>query len=149
MSNSAVDPIKFEVIRNALIEATEEMTIALRRSAYSTNIKTQADFSCAFFDRQLRPVAQAFAQANHLGSLTILVPRVVISYGPEKLGLGEPFWSTIPIWAASTSTTSRLSRLSIMAMSALAMWQTWLTTWMWGVAHRPASARFARSIKKA
>ena len=38
------DPIKFEVIRNALIEATEEMTIALRRSAYSTNIKTRADF---------------------------------------------------------------------------------------------------------
>ena len=43
-----VDPITFEVIRNALLEATEEMTIALRRSAYSTNIKTRADFSCAF-----------------------------------------------------------------------------------------------------
>ncbi|MBI3942492.1 MAG: hydantoinase B/oxoprolinase family protein, partial [Chloroflexi bacterium] len=30
------DPVKFEVIRNALLEATEEMSIALRRSAYST-----------------------------------------------------------------------------------------------------------------
>ena len=66
------DPIQFEVIRNALLEATEEMAIALRRSAYSTNIKTRADFSCAFFDRQLRPVAQAFTQPVHLGSLTIL-----------------------------------------------------------------------------
>ncbi|MBV7339919.1 hydantoinase B/oxoprolinase family protein [Chloroflexi bacterium TSY] len=89
MSNPSVDPIKFEVIRNALVEATEEMTVALRRSAYSTNIKTRADFSCAFFDRQLRPVAQAFAQANHLGSLTILVPRAVTVYGPEKLGPGD------------------------------------------------------------
>ena len=76
-----VYPIKFEVIRNALVEATEEMTVALRRSAYSTNIKTRADFSCAYFDHQLRPVAQAFAQPNHLGSLTILVPRAIAHRG--------------------------------------------------------------------
>ena len=43
------DPIQFEVIRNALLEATEEMAIALRRSAYSTNIKTRADFSLRLF----------------------------------------------------------------------------------------------------
>ena len=92
-----VDPIKFEVIRNALVEATEEMTVALRRSAYSTNIKTRADFSCAYFDHQLRPVAQAFAQPNHLGSLTILVPRAIEAYGPENIGpddailINDPF----------------------------------------------------------
>ena len=44
-----IDPIKFEVIRNGLVEATEEMALALRRSAYSTNIKTRLDFSCCFF----------------------------------------------------------------------------------------------------
>ena len=38
------------MIRNALVAATEEMALALKRSAYSTNIKTRADFSCAFFD---------------------------------------------------------------------------------------------------
>jgi len=92
-----VDPIKFEVIRNALVEATEEMTVALRRSAYSTNIKTRADFSCAYFDHQLRPVAQAFAQPNHLGSLSILVPRAIEAYGPENIGpddailINDPF----------------------------------------------------------
>ncbi len=62
-----VDPIQFEVVRNALVEATEEMAIALRRGAYSTNIKTRLDFSCAFFDRELQTVAQAFAQPSHLG----------------------------------------------------------------------------------
>ncbi len=62
-----IDPIQFEVIRNALLEATEEMAITLRRSAYSTNIKTRADFSCAFFDRDLRPIAQGFHSAGAFG----------------------------------------------------------------------------------
>ena len=83
------DPIKFEVIRNALVEATEEMTIALRRSAYSTNIKTRADFSCAFFDSELQPVAQSFTQPVHLGSLSQSVPRVIREYGPENLSPGR------------------------------------------------------------
>ncbi|MBA3246110.1 MAG: hydantoinase B/oxoprolinase family protein, partial [Actinobacteria bacterium] len=66
---AAVDPISFEVIRNALVAATDEMALALKRSAYSTNIKTRSDFSCAFFDAELRSVAQGFAQPVHLGSM--------------------------------------------------------------------------------
>jgi len=61
------DPVRFEVIRNALLAITEEMGATLRRAAYSTNIKTRGDFSCAFFDRELRTIAQAFAQPSHLG----------------------------------------------------------------------------------
>jgi hypothetical protein len=57
-----MDPITFEVIRNALVAATDEMVLTLRRSAYSTNIKTRSDFSCAFFDAELRSVAQGFTQ---------------------------------------------------------------------------------------
>jgi len=91
-----LDPIKFEVIRNALVEATEEMAAALRHSAYSTNIKTRADFSCAFFDRQLRTVAQAFAQPVHLGSLAELVPRVVRDYGSQNLGPGDAILANDP-----------------------------------------------------
>ena len=91
-----IDPIKFEVIRNALLEATEEMAIALRRSAYSTNIKTRADFSCAFFDRELRVVAQAFAQPNHLGSFVELVPRALRTYGIDNLGPGDAILTNDP-----------------------------------------------------
>lgn len=90
------DPIRFEVISNALLEAAEEMAITLRRSAYSTNIKTRADFSCAVFDAGLRVVAQAFAQPNHLGSLTQLVPRAVAAYGPERLGPGDALITNHP-----------------------------------------------------
>jgi len=86
---AAVDPITFEVIRNALVAATDEMVLALKRSAYSTNIKTRSDFSCAFFDAQLRSVAQGFAQPVHLGSMVEQVPKAVLAYGPENLGPGD------------------------------------------------------------
>jgi N-methylhydantoinase B len=86
---SGVDPISFEVIRNALVAATDEMVLALKRSAYSTNIKTRSDFSCAFFDAELRAVAQGFTQPVHLGSMVEQVPRAVLDYGPEKLGPGD------------------------------------------------------------
>jgi N-methylhydantoinase B len=84
-----IDPVRFEVIRNALLAITEEMGATLRRAAYSTNIKTRGDFSCAFFDRQLRTIAQAFAQPSHLGSLAHIVPRAIAAYGPENLKPGD------------------------------------------------------------
>ncbi len=96
MTTNAVDPIKFEVIRNALTQATEEMAIALRRSAYSTNVKTRQDFSCAFFDKNLRSVAQAFTQPVHLGSFVRHVPVAINRYGPENLGPGDMILSNDP-----------------------------------------------------
>jgi N-methylhydantoinase B len=84
-----IDPVRFEVMRNALLAITEEMGATLRRAAYSTNIKTRGDFSCAFFDRQLRTIAQAFAQPSHLGSLAHIVPRAITAYGPENLKPGD------------------------------------------------------------
>ncbi len=93
---SAVDPISFEVIRNALVAATDEMVLTLRRSAYSTNIKTRSDFSCAFFDAQLRTVAQAFTQPVHLGSMVQQVPHAIRRYGPENLQPGDAIVTNDP-----------------------------------------------------
>ena len=50
------------------------MSVTLRRAAYSTNIKTRLDFSCALFDGRARTVAQSFAQPIHLGTLADFVP---------------------------------------------------------------------------
>ncbi|MEE8045755.1 MAG: hydantoinase B/oxoprolinase family protein [Dehalococcoidia bacterium] len=96
MTTAAIDPIKFEVIRNALTQAAEEMAIALRRSAYSTNVKTRQDFSCAFFDKDLRSVSQAFTQPVHLGSFVRHVPIAIQRYGPENLGPGDMILSNDP-----------------------------------------------------
>ena len=43
-SKLGMDPIQFEVIRSAFDAAADEMGAALRKAAYSTNIKTRADF---------------------------------------------------------------------------------------------------------
>lgn len=91
-----LDPIKFETIRYALIAATEEMAAALRRSAYSTNIKTRADFSCALFDREIRVIAQSFSQAAHLGSIVELVPRALHEYGLDRLNPGDAIVTNHP-----------------------------------------------------
>src|SRR3954449_3551814 len=93
---SAVDPITFEVIRNALVAATDEMVLALKRSAYSTNIKTRSDFSSAFFDADLRAVAQGFTQPVHLGSMVEQVPKAVRTYGEDSLRPGDMLLTNDP-----------------------------------------------------
>jgi N-methylhydantoinase B len=89
MAANGIDPIQFEVVRSALTQVAEEMAAALRRSAYSTNVKTRQDFSCAFFDRDCRPISQAFSQPVHLGSFVELIPNSVKEYGAENLGPGD------------------------------------------------------------
>jgi N-methylhydantoinase B len=64
-----IDPIVVEIIKNALVYASEEMGIAVRNSAYSANIKERLDHSCALFDRFGRLIAQAEHIPVHLGSL--------------------------------------------------------------------------------
>jgi len=91
-----LDPITFEVIRHGLLTVADEMAVALRRSAYSTNIKTRADFSCAVFDERLRTVAQASCQPVHLGSMAQLVPRAVAEFGPDRLGPGDGILTNDP-----------------------------------------------------
>ncbi|MDP7129918.1 MAG: hydantoinase B/oxoprolinase family protein, partial [Planctomycetota bacterium] len=84
-----MDPIQYEVMRSAFVAAAEEMGAALRRAAYSTNIKTRADFSCALFDSKLRLIAQSFSQPVHLASMSRMVPTAVRKYGEENLGPGD------------------------------------------------------------
>ncbi len=84
-----MDPVTFEVIRNAFLNVTEEMALTVRRAAYSTNIKTRADFSCAIFDNQLRCVAQSFSQPPHLVCLATIVPASLREYGLERLQPGD------------------------------------------------------------
>src|SRR3954453_8412834 len=65
------------------------MVLALRKSAYSTNIKTRSDFSCAFFNAELRAIAQGFTQPVHLGSMVEQTPRAIRDYGAENLQPGD------------------------------------------------------------
>jgi hypothetical protein len=50
-----IDKTTVEVIRGALVYAAEEMGIALKKSAYSPNIKERMDHSCALFEPRALP----------------------------------------------------------------------------------------------
>jgi N-methylhydantoinase B len=89
LSTSVRDPIQLEVVRHALTAAADEMSLALQRTAYSTNIKTRLDFSCAIFDPRGRVVAQSFTQPDHLGALSRFVPSIIDEYGVERLEPGD------------------------------------------------------------
>lgn len=91
MSPAQIDPIRQEVIRNALSAIADEMGVALRRAAYSTNIKTRLDYSCAVFDTEIRMVAQAFTQPIHLGTLNSFVPRIIAHFGAENVLPGDGY----------------------------------------------------------
>src|SRR5262245_6399479 len=66
-----VDPAELEVFKNLFHSVAEEMGAALRRSAFSPNIKERRDFSCAVFDGTRRMVAMADHMPVHLGSMPV------------------------------------------------------------------------------
>ncbi|MCW4049399.1 MAG: hydantoinase B/oxoprolinase family protein [Candidatus Bathyarchaeota archaeon] len=68
-----VDLTTVEVIKGALIYAAEEMGIALKKSAYSPNIKERMDHSCALFNHRRELIAQAEHIPVHLGSMAMAV----------------------------------------------------------------------------
>lgn len=84
-----LDGIGLEVFRYALTAVAEEMAVTLQRAAYSTNLKTRLDFSCALFDRELKMLAQSFGQPSHLGSLVHFVPQIAKAYGLDELRPGD------------------------------------------------------------
>ena len=84
----SIDRTTVEVIRGALVYAAEEMGIALKKSAYSPNIKERMDHSCALFDPERRLIAQAEHIPVHLGSMSFAVREGLNAY-KGKLGPGD------------------------------------------------------------
>lgn len=66
---SMFDPIRLEVLRNALEATAQEMGVVLKCTAFSPNIKERMDASCALFDANAALVAQAEHVPVHLGSM--------------------------------------------------------------------------------
>ncbi|MGH9168769.1 MAG: hydantoinase B/oxoprolinase family protein, partial [Acidimicrobiia bacterium] len=74
-------PTELEVVRHALAGVAEEMGVALRRAAYSPNIKERADCSAAVFGPEGEMVAQAEHIPVHLGSMPASVEAVLAAFG--------------------------------------------------------------------
>jgi hypothetical protein len=74
------DPARFEVVKNALTSAAEEMKIVLAKTAYSPLLKVAGDYSCGIFDVHGDMVAQGPDLPIHLGSMPDAVRAVVRAF---------------------------------------------------------------------
>jgi len=74
--STAIDPIRLEVIRNALVAASEEMNISIWRTARSTVVRETLDYSTAIFDAMGRAVAQSTRIPVHLNSMSVCLEEI-------------------------------------------------------------------------
>jgi len=88
------DPTTLEIYRALYTSVAEEMGIALRRTAFSPNIKERRDYSCAVFDSAGRVIAQGDHMPVHLGSMPMAVAsalREVDLQPGDVVALNDPF----------------------------------------------------------
>ncbi len=88
------DPIELEIFKNIYHSIAEEMGAALRRTAFSPNIKERRDYSCAVFDADGEVIAMGDHMPVHLGSMPMSVRAAIESLplGPGDVAmLNDPF----------------------------------------------------------
>ena len=76
-TNTEIDPVTLEILRNQLESVATEMGHVLIRGAYSPNIKERQDCSTALFDASGRMIAQAEHIPVHLGAMPDAVDIVL------------------------------------------------------------------------
>ena len=88
------DPIELEIFKNIYHSIAEEMGAALRRTAFSPNIKERRDYSCAVFDADGEVIAMGDHMPVHLGSMPMSVraaiDQFVLDPGDVAM-LNDPF----------------------------------------------------------
>lgn len=79
---AAIDPVRLEVIRNALLAGAEEMNISIWRTARSTVVRETLDYSTALFDGKGNAIAQSTRIPVHLNSMSTCLEDVVANHIP-------------------------------------------------------------------
>ena len=88
------DPIELEIFKNIYHSIAEEMGAALRRTAFSPNIKERRDYSCAVFDAIGNVIAMGDHMPVHLGSMPMSVRAAIDACAPGRgdvVMLNDPF----------------------------------------------------------
>ena len=88
------DPIELEIFKNIYHSIAEEMGAALRRTAFSPNIKERRDYSCAIFDSRGQVIAMGDHMPVHLGSMPMSVQAAIESFSLQPgdvVMLNDPF----------------------------------------------------------
>ena len=94
MTRRQPDPAEIAVISHALHSIAVEMGIALRRTAFSPNIKERRDYSSAVFSAEGDLIAMGDDMPVHLGSMPMSVSAVLSAMQPapgDVALLNDPF----------------------------------------------------------
>ena len=75
--SEVVDPVTTEVIRNALDSVSQQMSVTIERSAFSTIVREVLDFSTALFDNRGRIIAQASRIPVHINSMSTALENIL------------------------------------------------------------------------
>ena len=94
-----IDPITFQVIKNSLLSAAEEMKVVLAKTAYSPILKLAGDYSCGIFDASGNMVAQGPDIPIHLGSMPLSVKAILAR--SNDISPGDVFIHNDPYFGGS------------------------------------------------
>ena len=97
----AVDPVTREVVASSLVSAAEEMSRALRRSAYSAIIYDMLDYSCAVFGPRGELVSQAENLPAQLGVMSSVMAHLLRKFGDGGIEPGDVFIANHPYHGAT------------------------------------------------
>lgn len=91
-----VDLVDLEILRGSLVTLTEEMGIAMGRTAHSPIFNEGRDYSCAVFDADAEMIAQAAFDPLHLGAMPFAVDWAFSELALDSLGPGDVILSNDP-----------------------------------------------------
>ena len=90
-----IDPVRRELIKNALVSICDTMLVMIVRTARSTNIKNTMDFSAALCDSAGQLVAQGLAVPAHLGAMMPAL-KGCLDYFGDDIAEGDILTSNDP-----------------------------------------------------
>jgi N-methylhydantoinase B len=101
MSTVQRDPVKIELLKNALTAIADEMAITVVRTARSFVIKESLDFSTGLMDADGALIAQGLCLPLHMGAFPPTMQAVLRDFG-DDINPGDVFATNDPYLAGGT-----------------------------------------------
>src|SRR5216110_2446959 len=86
-----MDPIAFELFKNAIFSIADEMALTVFRTTYSGVLKDNMDYSTGFADAEGQLVAQGLTLPGHLGSVPTALASIMRHFGNDMTP-GDVLW---------------------------------------------------------
>ena len=90
-----IDPIRLELIKNALVMVSDNLMVSVLRTSRSTLVKANMDFSASICDANGEMVAQGLALPGHLGAMPPAL-KGCLDYFGDDIAPGDIFANNDP-----------------------------------------------------